>query len=237
MRFQDRVVLVTGGSRGLGAELARGFQAEGARVIVSYRVQEKRATAVSPYVVQLDLADRSGIESAVADVVEAHGRLDVLINNAARTGGGFFGFSDGLEELVAVDLIGAGAVARAAVRAMLPQGSGVILNVGSVASERPPPGWSAYATAKGGLLTLTRAMARELAARGIRVNALVPGILDVGSAARMPRDEREAWLATVPLGRAGRAEEAVEAALWICSDAARYVVGHALRVDGGLAIP
>lgn len=236
MSFEGRVVLISGASRGLGRALAEAFRARGARVVGTYRAQAAKAEAVCDLALPFDLDRPETARDLLAQVVSEMGGVDVFLNNAARTGGGFFGFGDGLEPVVGADLVGAGVLLREVVRTMLPRGRGVILNLGSVASVRPPPGQAAYAAAKGGLDALTRALARELAPRGIRVNALLPGLLEIGSAARMPRDQRDRWLAEVPLGRPGRAEEAVEAALWLCSEEAAYVVGHLLCVDGGLAI-
>jgi len=230
------VVLVTGASRGLGAALAEGFRARGDRVFGTWRVREAEARSHCDAALRMDLGDRDSIRAAVEAVVQESGRIDVLVNNAAITGGGFFGFDDGMDEVLEANLAATAAVTRHAVRQMLVQGGGVILNVSSVAALRPPPGQAAYATAKSGLIGLTRVLARELAPRNIRVNALVPGLLAIGSAARMPSTERDRWLAHVPMGRVGQASEAVEAALWLCSDASRYVVGHALAVDGGMAI-
>ncbi len=242
-----RTVLITGASRGLGAAIARGFAAQGDHVVLTWRVSEERCAGVvaeieaaggSATMIQLDVTHRDGPGEAVSEVLEQRGRLDVLINNAAITREAFFTMDDAAawEEVVAVDLLGATRCARAAVRPMLQAGSGIIVNVGSIAALRASPGQTAYAAAKGGLLAFTRSLAVELAPRGVRVNAVVPGMLDVGMATRMPRRISERWKEHIPLGRVGRADEIVPAVRFLASDDARYIVGQALVVDGGLAL-
>lgn len=246
-RFHGKVALVTGASRGLGAVIAARLAAEGAAVGVGWRVQERRAEAVvegiaraggTAVAVRLDLADPASLDAAVDTASAALGGLDVLVNNAAVTRSQPFALEDpdAWAEVVQLDLVGTARLTRAAVRALLQRGGGAVVNVGSVAGVRAVPAQSAYAAAKGGLLALTRALGAELAPRGIRVNAVVPGVLDVGMAARMPHDARDRWLAQIPAGRAGRAEEVADAVLFLASDQARYVVGQALVVDGGLTL-
>ena len=240
-RFATRRVLVTGASRGLGAELARAFAAEGAEVLLGYRVQERKAARVLTAIeqaggrgrlVQLDLARPESLAPIAGEPI------DVLVNNAALTRAADFLLDDpqAFDEVVQVDLLGTARLTRGVARGMVTRGSGCILNVASVAALRAAPGQSAYTAAKAGLLGLSRALARELAPRGVRVNALVPGLLEVGMARRMPAPVRERWSQTIPLGRSGRAEEVAAAALWVCSDEASYVVGAELVVDGGMSL-
>lgn len=246
-RFTGRVALVTGASRGLGAVVAERLAAEGASVAVGWRVQERRAAAVvdgilraggTAMAVRMDLGEPSTLESAVDAVSAELGGLDLLVNNAAVTRSQPFALedADAWAEVVQLDLVGTARITRAAVRLLLQRGGGAIVNVGSVAGVRAVPSQSAYAAAKGGLLALTRALGAELAPRGIRVNAVVPGVLDVGMAARMPHEARDRWLAQIPAGRAGTAREVADAVLFLGSDDARYIVGQALVVDGGLTL-
>lgn len=245
-RFAGRVTLVTGASRGLGATLAARFAAEGASVAVHYRVQQRKADALVAQIRDAggqasahaaDLSDPDAHERLIDAVLTAHGQLDVLVNNAALVRAQPFALEDprAWAEVVQLDLIGAAQLSRAAVRAMLPRG-GQIVNIASVAGLRAVPAQSAYAAAKGGLIALTRALGAELAPRGIRVNAVVPGLLDTGMATRMPHDARDRWLTAIPAGRVGTADEVADAVLFLASDAARYVVGQALAVDGGLSL-
>jgi 3-oxoacyl-[acyl-carrier protein] reductase len=240
-RFSGRRVLVTGASRGLGADLARGFAAEGAHVLLGFRVQDRKAARVLADIeasggfgelVQLDLNKPASLKPAQAL------RVDVLVNNAALTRAADFLMDDpgDFDEVVQVGLLGTARLTRGVARGMVAQGRGVILNIASVAALRAAPGQSAYTAAKAGLLGLSRALARELAPRGVRVNALIPGLLEVGMARRMPRDVHARWAETIPLGRTGRADEVTRAALWLCSDEASYVVGAELTVDGGMSL-
>lgn len=247
MRFAGRTVLVTGASRGLGAAIAGAFGREGAWVGVHARVRTDEADAVLRGVreaggegrtVRFDLRDAAETASAVRAIEEERGGIDVLVANAGITREGWFAMDDAAawEEVLAVDLAGTATTLRAVVRPMIARRSGAIVVVGSVAGHRGAPGQTAYAAAKGGLLALTRSLAAELAPRGVRVNAVVPGMLDTGMASRTTPQVRARWLDHVPLGRAGTAEEVARAVLFLASDDASYVVGHALVVDGGLSV-
>ncbi len=247
MSFAGRTVLITGASRGLGAELASAFAARGAFVALGYRVQEKKAQRVLDAIVasggsgtlsRFDVTDRDAVSAAIDRLIADRGRLDVLVNNAALTRSAYFALddADAWDEVVSVDLIGAANCMRAAARPMLAAGGGVVLNVGSISSERVRIGQSAYAAAKGGLIALTRALAAELGPRGIRVNAVIPGLLDTGMGQRMDSAARERLVDAIPLKRAGTAAEVTAAALFLASDDASYVHGQALVVDGGLCL-
>jgi 3-oxoacyl-[acyl-carrier protein] reductase len=246
-RFQGQTVLVTGASRGLGAAIAEAFAAEGAAVGVGYRVQVRKAEAVAHRIeraggrahpIGFDVADRAAVNAGVAAVVAALGGIDVLVHNAAITRSEPFALDDPevWDHVIDVDLKGAANCARAVVRPMLARGGGAIVNVASVAGLRVSAAQSAYSAAKAGLLSLTRALGAELGPNGIRVNAVVPGLLDVGMGARTPQIAVERWLEHVPAGRAGRADEVVPAVLFLASRDASYIQGHALVVDGGLSL-
>lgn len=247
MTSSQRTVLVTGASRGLGRVLARAFAREGAFVAVGHRtheaeahrlVEELRTEGCDGMVVGFDLRAAETIGAAVRAVEDRRGRIDVLVNNAAVIHHGLFAMdqASAWNEVITTNLVGVATCTRAVVRGMLGRRAGTIINVASIAALRTLPGSSSYAAAKAGLLALTRALAMELAPRGIRVNALVPGLLDLGMADRTPRSMREQLRERIPLGREGTGEDVAAAALFLASDAARYIVGHALVVDGGMSL-
>lgn len=246
-RFAEQTVLVTGASRGLGRAVAVGFGAEGAHVIVGYRARDKDAAETvrlveeaggSGAAVEMDVRDRRSVDAAVDAALRARGRIDVLVSNAGVNKGELFPLmtDEGWGEVMGVNLGGAFLCARAVVRPMMAQKKGVIIHIASVAGLRASAGQASYAASKGGVIALTRALAAELAPRGIRVNAVVPGYLTVGMAARMDRREAEQKQRAIPLGRFGTGEEAAQAVLFLASDSASYVTGQALVVDGGLSL-
>jgi 3-oxoacyl-[acyl-carrier protein] reductase len=240
-RFENRRVLVTGASRGLGRDMALRLASEGASVFVGYRDRRKEAEdcvaacaalGVEAVPVGLDLGDLASTRAAVSEL----GSLDVLVNNAATIRDQFFLLQSDEEdaEVVATNLNGTMACIRGALPGMLRAGQGAIVNVVSVAALRGSPGQASYAASKGGLVALTQTLSRELAGRGIRINAIAPGLFDAGMALRMDHRAREARLELVPMGRVGRSEELASAVAFLASDDASYITGHTLVVDGGM---
>jgi 3-oxoacyl-[acyl-carrier protein] reductase len=237
-RFADRTVLVTGGSRGLGRAIAEAFAAEGARVFVGYARRADAgaevARAIGGEAVQLDVTDAASVTAAVARV----GAIDVLVNAAGVLRTAMFAMSEPAdwEDPIAVNLAGALRITRAVVRPMLAAKRGAIVHVGSVAGVRAAVGQVGYAASKAGLDAMVKNLALELAPSGIRINAVVPGMCAAGMAQRLDRRHAEDRLARVPLGRAGAPREIADAVLFLASDAASYIVGQSLVVDGGLTL-
>lgn len=246
-RFVGKTVLVTGASRGIGAALAEAFAAEGAWVGVGCRVQRGEADRVldrirsaggDGAVLAFDVRDRAAVVAAVAEVEHLRSGIDVLVANAGVMGEEFFTTTSAAEweEIVQIDLLGTVGTVRAVTRGMLARGQGSVIVVGSIAAIRATPGQSAYATAKGGLTAFVRTLGAELAPRGVRVNAVIPGVIDTGMTHRTSKAVVERWRSAIPAGRTGRADEVAGAVLFLASNDASYVVGHALVVDGGLSI-
>ena len=246
-RFDGQTVLVSGASRGLGSALALAFAKEGAFVGIGYHRQEKAAREVLDNVraaggdglaLAFDVRDAGSVDAAVNQLIAARGSIDVLINNAAVSRDELFPLmeKDSWEEVLAVNLGGPFRLCRAMVRPMMARRRGVIVNVGSIAGLHASPGQANYSAAKGGLLALTRTLAAELAPRGVRVNAVVPGVLSTGMATRVDHRHLEKLRDMIPLKRFGAPEEVARAVLFVASDEASYLIGQSIVVDGGLTL-
>lgn len=243
--FQEKVALVTGGSRGIGRACALELARRGAAVAVTYQSNEAAAQEVleglkalgaRAQAIKLELADADACAKAVDAVVESLGRLDVLVNNAGLAIDGLvmrMKAEDWARQLD-VNLTGAFHLVKAASRPMVKQRSGAIVNLTSVVGEMGNAGQSAYAATKAGLIGFTKALARELAGRNIRVNAVSPGFIETDMTARIAGEAREKLAANIPLGRLGSADEVARAVAFLASDQASYITGEVLRVNGGL---
>ena len=240
-RFKGRRVLVTGASRGLGRDIALRFASEGASVFIGYRNRSEDAedcaadcvalgAEATPIVLELD--DAPGVRSSIAGLPD----LDVLVNNAGIVRDQLFLLQADADdaEVIATNLNGTMACIRAALPGMIRSRGGAIVNVASVAGLRGSPGQASYAASKGGVIALTQTLARELASRGIRINAVAPGLFDTGMAQRMDHRVREARTEWLPMGRLGRSEELASVVAFLASDEASYITGQTLVVDGGM---
>jgi NAD(P)-dependent dehydrogenase (short-subunit alcohol dehydrogenase family) len=227
----NRVVLVTGGTRGLGRGIAQAFTDDGDQVVVCGRT----AGDGPGRFVACDVRDPSAVEALIADVLAHEGRLDVVVNNAGGSPSALVAESSPrfAERIVALNLLAPLYVARAAQAVMT---EGVVLNIGSVAAVRPAPGTAAYAAAKAGLTTLTRALALEWAPR-VRVNQITVGLLDTERTAETYGADVTSVEATVPMGRLASVTDVAAACLMLASPALTYVTGADLFVDGGGEIP
>ncbi len=246
-RFEDRVVLVTGGSRGLGRAVATGFGKEGARVFVGYRTREKEAAETLAAieasggrgdVVALDVRDRASVEKALSGILQEAGTLDILVNNAglARDGLAATMSQQDFDDVIATNLAGTFHCCTVAVRHMLARRRGAIVNVASLAGLHSSPGQANYAASKGGVIALTRTLAAEFAGSGVRMNAVVPGLFAAGMGQRLDHRVRDAKKAAIPLGRLGEPREMASVVLFLASDEASYMVGQCIVVDGGLSL-
>lgn len=242
MRLEGRVALVSGASRGLGRAIAERLSAEGAKVACGYRREADKAAEVAEacggYAVHLDVTDGACVDAAVASVIERHARIDVLVCAHGVAHDALFAMAPERDWLAEIEtnLVGAMRCARAVVRPMMGGGGGSIVHLASVAGLRASPGQAGYSASKGGLLAVTRTLAAELAPRGVRVNAVVPGLIDAGMVKRMDRRHRDARAAHIPMARLGEASEVASAVAFLASSDASYVTGQALVVDGGLSL-
>ncbi len=240
--FSGKVVLVTGGSRGIGRACVLAFAKASAKVVFSYAGNQAaaedtvRLAGPACRAVKFDVADTAAGAVCVEDVVRDYGRLDVLVNNAGVAVDGLLVRvkDEDWDRQLDTNLKGAFALSRAAARPMMKQRSGAIINLASVVGETGNAGQAAYAASKAGLVGLTKALAHELASRNIRVNAVSPGFIDTDMTSKLSAEMRNRLLTLIPLGRLGRAEEVAQAVLFLASDAASYTTGEVLRVNGGM---
>lgn len=244
MRLKDKVAIVTGGARGIGLAVARAYAREGAIVVIAdlnedgakASAAELATTGARTMAVAVNVADQPSVEAMVKAVVTAHGRIDVLMNNAG-VGGNIPFLETSLADwnrIVGINLTGAFMVAQAVAREMVRTGGGKIVNIASLSGQRGGNGRAAYGAAKAGLDLLTKVMAVELAPHGINVNNIAPGAIET-EMAKFAHDAatRAAYNYLIPMTRYGTPDEIADAAVFLSSDEARYVHGHTLNVDGG----
>ncbi|HEY3522958.1 MAG TPA: 3-oxoacyl-ACP reductase FabG [Candidatus Limnocylindrales bacterium] len=244
-----RVVLVTGSSRGIGAEIAAKAGAAGATVAVHYvngadaaarTLERVRAAGAEAEAFAADVGDGGQAEALVAQVIERFGRIDGLVNNAGLTQvGPFLGVTPAeWDAIIATDLSAAFHTCRAALPSMVERGSGSIVNVASRLGQMGVAETAAYSAAKAGLIGLTRALATEFGRRGVRVNAVAPGVtITEMTTDLVDSDEGRRRLAGMPLGRFGRADEVAEAVIFLLSDASSLFLGQTLNPNAGGYMP
>ncbi len=245
--MQGRTALITGGSRGIGRAVALRLAGLGAYAVVNFLRNEAAAEETLRLIREaggdggirrFDVSDPEETGKAIAEVIAARGRLDILVNNAGTTADGLIlRVRDAeLNRLIDTNLKGVFHCCRAASRQMIRQRWGRIVNIVSVVGETGNPGQSVYSAAKAGVVGLTKSLARELATRGICVNAVSPGLIDTEMTASLPEKSRKEMLKQIPLGRTGRPEEVAAAVVFLVSEEAGYITGQVLRVNGGLYI-
>jgi len=242
----NQIAVVTGGGRGIGRAIALKFAGEGADVVVVSRTAanaekvagEIRALGRQAWAFAVDVADATAVTAAAEAILAAAGRVDILVNNAGVTRDGLLmRMSDAdWDTVLDTNLKGAFLVTKAFARAFVRQRRGSILNISSVIGLIGNAGQCNYAASKAGLIGFTQSVARELASRGITVNAIAPGFIETDMTAELNETLRADLLKRIPLGVLGQTEDIAGAALYLASPAARYVTGQVLTVDGGLVM-
>ena len=245
--FKDKVALVTGGSFGIGRATAVAFAKKGARVVIADWIEDKEEVTLKQIkdsggealFVQCDVSKAADVKALVDKTIVQYGRIDYAFNNA-----GIEGLSapthectdENWEKVIAVNLKGVWLCMKNEIPQMIKQGSGAIVNCASIAGLSGFVGLPAYTVSKHGIIGLTKTAALENAKAGIRINAVCPGVIHTAMVDRVTGKDKEvekAYIAMEPVGRMGTAEEVAEAVIWLCSDAASFVTGHAMPVDGG----
>ncbi len=247
LSLAGKVAVVTGASRGIGRAIALEFGRRGAAVIVNYHRSAEAAEAVvaeiataggqaAAFRADVSLAEQAS--ALIAFAVETFGDLHILVNNAGVTRDMLLMMmpEEDWDVVVNTNLKSTFLCSKAAVKYMLRKRSGRIINIASVAGQMGNPGQTNYSASKAGQIGFTKALAREVAGRGITVNAIAPGLVETDILQSMPAGALEAALKLVPLGRLGRPEEVAWAAAFLASDAAAYITGQVLGIDGGMAM-
>lgn len=247
MDFTGKVALVTGGSRGIGRAICVELARLGANVALCYAgnaqsaeetVSACEAFGVKALAVQCDVSDAQAVAGLVDAAIKEFGRIDILVNNAGITRDGLLMTmkEENFDAVLDTNLKGAFLCMKAVTRPMMKQRYGRIVNLSSVVGLHGNAGQVNYAASKAGVIGMTKSAAKELATRGITVNAVAPGFIDTDMTAALPENARMGLLSTIPAGRLGAAEEVSKVVAFLASDEAAYVTGQVLAVDGGMSM-
>jgi 3-oxoacyl-[acyl-carrier protein] reductase len=246
MSDSGRVVIITGGSRGIGRAIAFRFAEEKPKLVLLHFDPDDSAAeqtlahlsekGVEGEAHRLDVSNRGDVDRLFKDVLSRLGRVEVLINNAGITKDGLLMrmSEDEWDLVLKVNLKGVFNCTQAVIRSMVKERSGRIVNVSSVVAQMGNAGQTNYAASKAGIIGFTKSLAREVASRGITVNAVAPGYINTEMTSSLPGKMKEAFLQQVPLGRIGEPEDVAEAVHWLCSGGSKYVTGQVIHVNGGL---
>lgn len=245
--LEGKVAVVTGASRGIGRAIALKLASLGAEVVVNYNGSREKAEKVrqeiednggNASIYQCNVSDYEACQNMIQSIIEEYGRIDILINNAGITRDGLLmKMSEAdFDQVIDTNLKGAFNTTRFVTRQMLRQKSGRIINMASVVGVTGNAGQVNYAASKAGIIGLTKATAREVASRGITVNAIAPGFIETDMTDVLPDKVKGASVSQIPLGKFGKPEQVAAAAAFLASDDAGYITGQVLNVDGGMVM-
>jgi 3-oxoacyl-[acyl-carrier protein] reductase len=242
----SRVVVITGGSRGIGRSIALKFSEENPKIIIIHldpdgvdsenTLHELSLRGIEAVSHRIDVSSFEAMDTLFGDIISRFKKIDVLINNAGITKDKLFirMSEEDWDRVLRVNLQGVFNCTRAAVRSMIRQKKGHIVNISSVVGQIGNIGQANYCASKAGIMGFTKSIAREVAGRGINVNAVAPGFIDTGMTAVLPERVKHIFLQQIPLGKFGKPEDIAETVYWLCSDAAAYITGQVIHVNGGL---
>ena len=245
MRLSGKVALVTGSARGIGKTIVERFAAEGAVVVLSDVANEAAAAETlsaiaggggKGMVEMFDVGDAAQVDAAVQHILAEQGRIDILVNNAGITRDSLLMrlSEEDFDAVLRTNLKGTFLLTKAVSRHMMKQRSGRIVNLSSVVGQMGNAGQSNYSAAKAGIIGFTKSMARELASRGVTVNAIAPGFIMTAMTEALPENVRQGFLDQIPMGKFGTPEDVAELAVYLASDGASYVTGQVIGINGGL---
>ncbi len=237
-----KIALVTGGSRGIGRAICVAFAQAGATVIFTYAGNQEAAQETEALCgasgIQGDVSKEEIVAQIITDVVKTHGRIDILVNNAGIT-------KDGLvmrmkeadfDAVIDTNLKGTFLTMKTAAKPMMKQRCGRIINISSVVALHGNPGQANYCASKAGVIGMSKAVAKELAGRGVTINVIAPGFIETAMTETLPEDVRDTMAKSIPAGRFGSPEDVANTALFLASDNAAYITGQVLAVDGGMSM-
>lgn len=247
MLLDGKIALVTGASRGIGRAIAIELAKEGATVVINYAGNKTAAEEVQniitemggkAMIIQADVSDENSAMNMVEEVIKEFGGIDILVNNAGITRDGLFirMKEDDWNAVINTNLTGIFNCTKVAAKYMMKKRSGKIINMSSVSGIMGNAGQTNYAAAKAGVIGFTKSLAREMASRGITVNAVAPGFIATDMTAAMPEKAQEHVLASIPLGKMGEPKDIANAVLFLASDKASYITGQVIHVDGGMVM-
>ena len=246
-KLAGKTAIITGASRGIGAEIARKFAAEGAKVVVNYSGSQEKAVAVVAEIqanggegiaVKANVSDAESVKAMVDETMKTFGSVDILVNNAGITRDNLMMRmkDDEWDDVINTNLKGVFVCTKAVTRQMMKQRAGRIINIASIVGVMGNAGQANYVASKAGVIGLTKTTARELATRGITANAVAPGFITTDMTDQLTEEVQKAMLGQIPLGRFGAPEDVAKAALFLASDDASYMTGQTLHLDGGMVM-